>query len=158
MTMRHLAFALLVCAASVPAHAEIYECIDENGNKRFTNIAAEAKGCRALNMGTPAAAPVTPPPAAAKSKARTPAVTTPSDFPRVERQVQRERDNDRRRILEQELGQEEKLLAQARREFAEQANARTQANGAERIEPLQKRIRLHEDNVANLRKELSRIR
>jgi hypothetical protein len=151
MVMRHFAFVLLAGLASLPARAEIYECIDENGSKRFTNIASEAKGCKPLNMETRAPAASTPAAPAAKAPAKSPAVTTPSNFPRVDRQLQRERDNDRRRILEQELWHEEKLLAEARKELPT-------AQSSGRAEPLQKRIRLHEDNVANLRREISRLR
>ena len=44
MAIRYLAFVMLLSAASLPARGEIYECVDQNGSKRFTNIAAEARG------------------------------------------------------------------------------------------------------------------
>jgi hypothetical protein len=155
MAVRHLAFVLLASTAALPARGEIYECVDENGSKRFTNIASEAKGCKPLNVDTRAPAAPKPAPPAAKAPAKSPPVATPSDFPRVDKQLQRERDHDRRRILEQELWQEEKLLAEARNELAQQSNAR---QSSERIAPLQRKVRLHEDNVANLRREISRLR
>jgi len=151
MAKRYLALAILICAASFPARAEIYECVDQNGTKRFTNIAGEARGCRVLNV--PGAAPAAPAQSApaSRSHAKAPQVATPANFPRVDRQVQRERDHDRRRILEQELGHEEKLLADARKDLSQPAPP-------ERVEPLQKKLRLHESNVASLRKEISKIR
>jgi hypothetical protein len=161
MAMRHLAFVLLAGAASLPARGEIYECIDENGSKRFTNIVTEARGCKPLNVETRAPAPPTPPATpAAKAPAKPPATATPSNFPRVDKQLQRERDHDRRRILEQELWQEEKLLSEARRELSQYTNARDDGTGqsSERIAPLQKKIRLHEDNITSLRREISRLR
>jgi len=151
MAKRYLALAILLGAASLPARAEIYECVDQNGVKRFTNITGEARGCRLLNV--PGAAPAAPAQSAstARSHPKAPQVATPANFPRVDRQVQRERDHDRRRILEQELGQEEKLLADARKELS-------QSGASERLEPLHKKLRLHESNVASLRKEISKIR
>lgn len=161
MAMRRLAFVLLLFAASSPALADIFECIDQNGNKRFTNIAAEAKGCKVLNVG-----PVNPPPgspAAAKPGAKAPPIATPSSFPRVDRQLQQQRDNDRRRILETELGNEEKLLAEARKALSEQeavrlGSERNYQRTLDRVEPFQKKVKLHEDNVANLRREISKVR
>ena len=160
MAMRHLAFVMLAGMASLPARGEIYECIDESGSKRFTNIVSEAKGCKPLNVDTRAPAPPAPSTPAAKAPTKPPATATPSNFPRVDKQLQRERDYDRRRILEQELWQEEKLLGEARKELSQYTNARGDTTGqsSERIAPLQKRIRLHEDNVASLRREISKLR
>ena len=66
-------------------------------------------------------------------------------------------------ILEAELTIEEKNLQDAKRELAEQENTRlgSERNAQrmlDRIEPYQKKVKLHEDNVANLRRELSNIR
>jgi len=169
MAMRHIAFVILFCAASA-SRAQIYECVDQNGNKRFTNIAAEAKGCKVLNVGPfpPAPAPVapvppSPPSPTARPATKTPPVATPSSFPRVDRELQKQRDNDRRRILETELDNEEKLLVQARKELSEQESVRLGSERnyqrtLDRLEPYQRKVRLHEDNVANLRKEISKIR
>lgn len=155
---------LALAAASSIAHAEIYECVDQNGNKRFTNIASEAKGCKVLNVG-PVAPPTPSAPAAApQSKpARASATATPANFPRVDAQTQNQRDNDRRRILENELGNEQKLLDQAKRELAEQEAVRhgTERNYQrvlDRLEPFKKKVKLHEDNVANLRREMANMR
>lgn len=162
MPMRHLVFIALLTAISLPGRAEIYECVDQNGNKRFTNIAAEAKGCKVLNVG-PIAPPAPAAPPAAKPQARAAPVPTPSSFPRVDPQVQQQRDSERRRILEQELGSEQKLLDQAKKELAEQeatrlGSERNYQRVLDRLEPFQKKVRLHEDNIANLRRELSKVR
>jgi uncharacterized protein DUF4124 len=151
MAMHYVVLAFLISAASLPARAEIYECIDQNGNKRFTNIAADARGCRTLDVGLPSSPPPAVSAPVSRAQPRVPQVATPTSFPRVERQVQRERDSDRRRILEHELGQEEKLLADAKRDLSESARA-----GGD--DSLHKKIRLHENNVASLRKEISKIR
>jgi hypothetical protein len=76
----------------------------------------------------------------------------------VDRATQQARDNDRRRILEQELSVEYKLLEQAKQELAaEQAAASSQTRPG-RIEAFHRRIRMHEENVASIRREISNLR
>ena len=162
MSTRPLIVAVLLVAPGLTAHADIFECIDDSGNRRFTNIRSEAKGCKTLNVTPPNSVPPPSPAPGAKAgdRARAP---TPSDFPRVDTQTQQRRDNDRRRILEQELTNEQKLLEESRKELAEQegvrlGNERNYQRVLDRLEPYKKRVRLHEDNIANLRKELSGVR
>ncbi|HXF68137.1 MAG TPA: DUF4124 domain-containing protein [Burkholderiales bacterium] len=152
--MRRPTLAVLLVLAASSAGAEIWECVDESGNKRFTNIRSEAKGCKLLNVGTPNTVP-----APAKPQAK----VAPRDFPRVDGQTQRSRDVDRRKILEQELANEEKLLAQARKELAEQeairlGSERNYQRVLDRLEPYRKKVKLHEDNVASLKRELASIK
>lgn len=151
-----LALIALALAAS-PAAADIWECVDASGNKRFTNIKSEAKGCKLLAVSAPN---VVAPPA---GKAQGKAAPRPADFPRVDGDTQRSRDSERRRILEQELGNEQRLLDQARKELAEQESQRLGSERnyqrvLDRLEPYKKKVKLHEDNVANLRRELAAIK
>src|SRR5215213_2681895 len=166
MAMLQSAFVLVwLLAASLPAAANnhiLYECTDANGARQFTNIPSNPRACKVLNIG-PLGAPSAPPTGAARAPAPAPKMSTPSSFPRVDRQLQQQRDSDRRRILEQELESEEKLLAQARKELAEQeavrlGSERNYQRTLDRVDPFQKKVKLHEDNVANLRKEISKIR
>ena len=143
------------------AHADIYECVDANGIKRFTNIKAEAKGCKVLNISVPNTVPA--PQAPQKGGGKASATPTPPSFPKVDADTQRQRDIDRRHILEQELANEERLLAQARKELDEQeavrlGNERNFQRVLERLEPYKKKVKLHEDNVASLKRELAALR
>jgi hypothetical protein len=138
-----------------PALADIWECTDQNGNKRFTNIKAESKGCRLLHVVVPNTVPGTRPPQKA--------FESPRNFPKVDGDTQRSRDAERRKILEQELANEQKLLDQARKELAEQESQRLGSERnyqrvLDRLEPYKKKVKLHEDNVANLRRELASAR
>ena len=162
--MRYLMLVPLSFLLSAPLSASnhiLYECVDASGNKQFTNIPANPKACKVLNIGPTPAAPSAP--AAAKAPGKAPPVATPSQFPRVDRELQRSRDNDRLRILQNELGSEERMLAQAKKELAEQESQRLGSEKnyqrvLERLEPFQRRVKLHEDNVANLRREISKVR
>lgn len=167
MAMRFVTGGLLLLACThAAAHNHIfYECVDASGAKTFTNIPANPKGCKVLSVSPssgPAPAPAAP--ASGTAKAQRPApVATPSSFPRVDRALQQERDNDRRRILENELDSEEKLLAAARKDLAAQESVRhgnenNYQRVLDRLEPFQKKVKLHEGNVANLRREISKVR
>jgi hypothetical protein len=147
--------ALLLALLAAAARADIYECVDANGNKRFTNIKAEAKGCKVLNIAT---TNVVPAPKGAKPQDK--GAATPSTFPRVDAETQRQRDTDRRRILEHELSNEERLLAEAKKELSDQesvrlGNERNYQRVIDRLEPYKKKVKLHEDNIASLRRELA---
>jgi hypothetical protein len=153
----HRAVIILLAAASPAAHAEIWECLDESGNKRFTNIKAEAKGCKLLVVAPPNTVASPKPPSKAAPGA---SGSTPANFPKVDSETQKARDSDRRKILDQELANEQKLLDQARKELADQESQRLGSERnyqrvLERLEPYKKKVKLHEDNVANLRRELA---
>ena len=149
--VRNLVLALLLMLVASAVRAEIYECVDQSGNKRFTNIRSEAKGCKPMNIAPPNT--VAPPRPSAKGAA-------PANFPSVDAQTQKRRDGDRRRILEQELASEQKMLDQAKQELAEQESVRLGSERnyqrvLDRLEPYKKKVKLHEDNIANLPKELA---
>ncbi|HUO43468.1 MAG TPA: hypothetical protein VMT94_00975 [Burkholderiales bacterium] len=134
--------ALMMSALTSVAYAEIWECVDkESGAKRYTNIKSEARGCRAMNFEPVVAAP-------RRSFQRT------ANFPSVDDDTQRQRDADRRRILDLELAQEEQLLSEARKQLAEQEAART----AGHLDSYQDAVKLHEDNIASLKKEIGNTR
>lgn len=155
MLIRTLAPVLLLMTFGSVARAEIYECTEPDGSKRFTNIKSEAKGCRLLDIGPFNTVPFPKPQAKP--------VPTPSNFPKVDPKTQRERDADRRRILEQELANEQKLLEQAQKELAAQeairlGSERNYQRVLDRLEPYQRRVKQHEDNIANIRKEIGNLK
>jgi hypothetical protein len=150
--MRALLGAILLLGFTSHACAEIWECVDKDtGAKRYTNIRGDAKGCRALNLEPLNTVP------APKSSQRM------ADFPSVDSETQRQRDVDRRRILDQELEQEQQLLLQAKKDLDEQqavrnADEKNYARVQERLEPFERAVKLHEDNIANLKKEIASVK
>jgi len=150
MKRYHLALALMFALLAGTAYADIWECVDGSGNKRFTNIRSESGGCRLLSVGPTNTVPGGKPQAKA----------APPGFPKVDGETQKQRDNDRRKILEQELANEQQLLEQARKELADQdsmrlGSERNYQRVLDRLEPYKKKVKLHEDNVASLRRELA---
>ncbi len=150
--MRMLLLMVLALAAPL-AHAEMWKCVDQDGNTRYTNVKSDAKGCKALNLDpiNTATAPAT----RVQQK--------PANFPSVGSDTQRQRDAGRRKILEQELAQEQQQLELAKKHLAEQQDTRSgseknYARVEERLKPYETRVRLHEGNVESIKKELANSR
>ena len=146
------------CAGHVGwAQADIYKHVDADGHVTYSRV--PTKGAKKLNLEP---LPTSPPP-----RARNP---SPSDFPRVDNNTQRNRDDTRRKILEAELNTEEDLLKQARQNLKDgEANPETfkgkdgktyrnTAKFEEKILSLTEQVELHQRNINALKTELSKIK
>ncbi len=130
-----------------------FKCYTASGAYSYFNVpGAEA------HAGEPASRRVPSPGAATVSAA------VPSGFPRVDSATQRSREDMRRKVLGDELGTEERMLAEARTAYgagAPTALPEEQADAdkyRERIARLRQSVALHERNVEALRKELGSLR
>jgi hypothetical protein len=151
---------LLTFGTGAFAQNEIFVCVDEQGHKTFQNT-GNLKGCKRLDVQPIVTVPAPKLPARpAVQPALEQRATTPANFPRVDGETQRARDNDRRRILEDELKAEEERLAQLRAEFN---GGRPEPRGEElrdgslleqRLRRLQDDIQRAENSVVSLRREL----
>ena len=192
--MKTLWIGVAVSLASPLALAQttIYKHVDESGRVTYSN--RPMKGAIVLDLEPLSTIPgaVVPPGSPEKSAARAPeklavkpavAVVTPRVLPTtvasIDRDTQRGRDDVRRRILEDELAQEEKTLVEARKSLlqeqqnptliaavrvaqqateptpAEQAQMRANIDRASgRIRGLQATVVEHEKNIEALKKEL----
>ncbi len=134
----------------------MYQCVDEDGHKTFSNVKPSGKGVKCTAMDLAPSTSVPAPKPAAK-------VPTPANFPKVGENAQKERDNDRRRILEGELAAEQKNLEQAKKDLAEQeavrsGDERNYQRLLERLEPFKNKVALHERNIEAIQKELAKLR
>lgn len=141
-------FLILVIIAAPVAYADMWKCVDQDGNTRYTNVKADAKGCKALELD-----PINTLPAARVQQ-------KPANFPNVKSDTQKQRDADRRKILEQEMTQEQQQLELAKKQLAEQKDIRlgsekNYARVEERLKPYEDKVRLHENNVESLKKEIA---
>ena len=144
-------FLILVMIAAPVAYADMWKCVDQDGNTRYTNVKADAKGCKALDLDPISTVPAT----RVQQK--------PVNFPSIRSDTQRQRDADRRKILEQEMTQEQQQLELAKRQLTEQKDIRlgsekNYARVEERLKPYEDKVRLHESNVESLKKEIANIR
>jgi hypothetical protein len=161
------ALALLVAGVGIHAAAradsQIYKCVDAQGRVEFTD--ANKPGCKALDLpGMIVNAPAQRAGRPARQGAAAPnPAATPANFPRVDSSVQRARDDDRRAILNDELRNEEKKLADLRREFnngepERQGNERNYAKYQERVAQMRDDIGRAEGNIESLKREIANIR
>ena len=86
-----------------------------------------------------------------------------SNFPSVDSDTQRKRDDGRRKILEQELAAEQKRLDAARAQLEEQESVRlgSEANYQrflDRVQPFKDAVQTHENNVQAIQSELDNLR
>ncbi|WP_177183617.1 DUF4124 domain-containing protein [Nitrosomonas cryotolerans] len=137
------------------AHAEIYKHIDENGHITYSNTSIK-DGEKLL---------VSPSSPTSNSKKTRISV----NFPRVSTDTQKKRDSKRRKILENELAIETKLLADTQRMLSEIRNypafSETNINQSQyetieykkRIQTIKDKILAHERNVKALKKELAHL-
>ncbi len=143
--------ALLLCLCALPAEAEIYKFVDDEGNVTYTNI--PRPGAKKLELDP---SPLPQPPKETRPVKRPrPGMSAPEPayFPKVDPATQRRRDDMRRQLLMQELASESRNLEAARRALAQAARQ----PGAD-LNKLSDAVRLHERNIEMLNKELSLIR
>jgi hypothetical protein len=140
---------------SIPlARADVFKCVDEDGHVTYTNTKPSPKAkCTTLSRDqrvstVPGRAASTP---------------SPANFPKVDGDTQKARDNDRRKILEQELATEQKSLEQAKKDLSEQEAIRTgdernYQRVLDRLQPYKDKVALHERNIEALKKEIGNLR
>ena len=144
-----LKLAFLLMLAAPLAHAEPWLCSNADGSKHFSYEPESAKKKNCVHH---------PIPSGNVWRARPKRDDDHAAFPRVDRNTQRERDIARREILERELAEEKRALAEAVRQLEIEKQASLKRGEPVRAEaalkPLQDRIRVHTTNIVNLEKEL----
>lgn len=161
---------LSICLALLfvaPALADTCKYEDADGRIIYTNIPMKgAKKLSCFGFDRPPA----PGSGARSGKASPASQPTPAGFPRVDSATQRQRDDARRKILDDELAAEKNALDQAKKEYAEgESNpevfrtasgktGRDVAKFEEKMKKLQENIDLHEKNIQMLQKELAGTR
>lgn len=152
-----LAHLLVIPIFSFPgwSQADIYKLVDKNGHVTYSS--EPIKGAKRLDMKP---LPTVPGQRSAQRG-------TPEDFPKVDNQTQKKRDEKRRIILEDELATEEGLLATARENLKNlenspeiSANPDTASNPVNtiKLKEAQDQVNSHEQNIKALRTEISNLK
>ena len=151
-----LALALgLVAAGSVRAQSgqleTLWNCKDANGRTTLTNQKSDTTGkdCRIVQQERVTVVPAT-------------RMKSPASFPKEspsDRAASKAKQKD---TIEKELGQEQAMLADARKKLAEQEAIRTgdeknYAKVIERLKPYKDTVEVHEKNVEALKRELTNL-
>jgi hypothetical protein len=150
--MKRFIFAVL-CFSPLLAQADIYKAVDADGHVTYSS--SPIKGGKKLNLEPlPTMKPMIP---------------ASAGFPKVDGETQRGRDDTRRKILQDELDAEEKMLESANQALTEAESnpevfkgqdGRTYRNVAkydEKVKPLQEQVDLHTKNIEALKTELSKL-
>lgn len=158
--------AVLITLLASPALADIYKYTDANGVVTYSNI--KSKNAIKLNIATDSdlieKVESNAPPS---SKTR----SSSNDFPRVDADMQNQRDAKRQAILEAELKAEKAALISAKEAYAQAASKpeiahqknsdgtvstyRNMAKFNEKMKPLQAEVDNHQNNIELLQKELN---
>ncbi len=163
---RVLPFLVMLLFAFSAGAETIYRYLDDGGGVTYTNIPAQLpkKGVEKINVVIPA--PATP--SGMQGDVKLPSAPTvklkpvvPINFPKVDSQTQKKRDQSRKQILDDELESEEKSLATARKALAEGESVKLSATDKNhqkyvaRLQGLKETVSLHEKNVEALKKEIA---
>lgn len=145
MRQKYVTVTAITVLLTVTTHAAagIYKLVDENGRVTYTN--APAKSAQKLQLG------VSAPRAAAKATTATTAMTMGS-FPKVSAVQQKKRDINRRQILESELAEETRLLAEIQHALSEAAKS-TKLMTSNQTQLIPDIIFLEDDNIKKLRNQ-----
>ena len=152
----------LLCGAAIAVGADrMYQCIDEDGHKSFSNVEPSGKKgakCTPMDLG-----PEHSPASSSPKPSGTTKVPTPGNFPKVDADTQKSRDSERRRLLQTELESEQRNLEQAKKTLAEQeavrlGDERNYQKMLDRLEPHKNAVSQHERNIEALKTELSKLR
>ncbi|MSP98194.1 MAG: DUF4124 domain-containing protein [Betaproteobacteria bacterium] len=135
------------------AQGEIYKCPDASGRQTYTNIQRDTVG-KNFSVVSREVSVVPALPAARPTQAKASGGMQSASLGRAE---------SRRKILESELENEEKLLGSAKAKLAEQESVRhgderNYAKVQERLKSYQETVELHQKNVDQLRREISSAR
>ena len=151
--------ALLVLAvglaAAGPARAQVetlWNCKDKDGRTMLTNQKADTAGkdCRIVQQER-----VTVVPANKAGK-------SPANYPKESATDRAASKVKQRETLENELTQEQSMLADAKKKLAEQeairsGNEKNYARVLERLKPFQDTVEVHEKNVEALKREIGNL-
>jgi len=164
---KHLFLLLIALTASTAAVAEIYKHVDADGRVTYSNI--KSKGATRLEID-PDASNISNDRAKAKSGTANKRTATPDSFPRVDKDMQNQRDGKRKSILQNELDAEKAALEEAKKAYTEgesnpevyrTANGQTFRNVPkfeEKMKSLKENVDNHQKNIELLQKELDSLR
>ena len=163
MHSRRLAVVIAVALLQPVAWAETCKYLDNEGRVIYSNTPnSPPKGATKVKcFEDPSPKPA---PANTRNPDSKPANSdTKAKPPRVSQDTQKTRDDERRRILEQEIADETKQLAQAKEQLAAQeavrnGNERNYERFVERVRPYRDAVATHERNIEAIKREIANLK
>ncbi len=166
--LRLMALPCLLASALCFAQTDnvIYRCTGEDGVPTYTNNTAGLKNCQAVTgVSVTTVQAFKPPPAPAVSTSATPSARSavgPSDFPRVDNELQRQRDETGRRpILERELRDREERCAATKKDLnggPVRVPGESDSGFANRVAAMQTQVERCAADIAAIKRELAALK
>lgn len=143
-------FTLVTLAPCGYAKSEVYKCPDASGRPTYTNVKRDTVGKKCTLVSKE----VSVIPAQVPMRSMQSSVAAGSPAPR---------NDNRRKIIESELQNEQQLLTDARQKLTEEEGVRTgdernYARVLERLRPFQEAVEQHSRNIEQLRGELGKLK
>ncbi|RXZ44985.1 DUF4124 domain-containing protein [Crenobacter cavernae] len=163
--MKALVLVLAVLLSGT-TQAAVYKYVDANGRITYTNVpmrGSQRVDLAPLSSYRPSGESAAVSPRSSSSGGSASSTPRPAGsagaYPQVSADTQKQRDAGRRKILEDELGNEQKALADARKaltdgEATRNGNEKNYQKYLDRVQKLKDAVTDREKNVAAIRKEL----
>jgi hypothetical protein len=160
----YICIAIIAFILPVASQAAIYKHVDKNGRVTYSNV--KIKGAKKIDLEPADTSFGTKTDAESSKPSRK---ATPKNFPSVDSNTQKNRDNSRKQILLSELESEKKALEQAKKAYEEGKSnpetfrtasggiGRNVAKYQEKMKRLQANVDAHQRNIELLQKEISNI-
>jgi hypothetical protein len=159
---QQLSALLMLLAVTGYAHAqnEVWLCVDDHGKKEYKNTGA-TKGCKRVDLPSLTMVPAPPKRPAVQTAAKS--SSSPAEFPKVDSNTQKTRDNDRKQILLDEMKTEEQKLADLKKDFnngepERRGDERNYVKYQDRVGSMQEDIGRAEKNIEALKRELGNLK
>ena len=156
----------MFAALSAPAvQAQIYRCQNPDGVVEYSNAVPDARrapNCKKVDLPAITTIPATPLPSPRAPAADPGNAAAAAAFPRVDSRVQRNRDDERRGILQAELKSERARLEQLEAEYnggepERLGNERNYQKYLDRVESLKAEIARRQGNIGALEREMAQL-
>jgi hypothetical protein len=158
-----LSLLFLFAVLCIPGHAQeaVYLCKNKDGSQEYKNT-GDIRGCRKIEMEGVTVVPA-PKRVVQTAEAKRTAMPAPAAFPRIDGDKQKLLDEERRRILQEEMKAEEQKLMLLQKEYNKGAPARlaSERNDVQyqaRVALLEEDIHRAEKNIEALQRELGKLR
>lgn len=149
---------LLGLLLAAPVQADIYKYVDENGQVTFTDV--YRKGAKRIDLpGAPTPLPTSP----GKAPRRASYSPSPANFPRIDAATQKNRDDIRRQVLQDEMDGERRNADAARKQLQlgeriQTGEKATDSTYLDRVRRLRAAVSRHEQNISSIQRELANLK
>ncbi|MDB5823851.1 MAG: hypothetical protein JWR21_2555 [Herminiimonas sp.] len=161
---KYLCLFLLFCSATSMARAEgdVFVCVGDNGTREYKNTGA-TKGCKRVDLQGISMIPSPYKKPLVQTASMVRPAASPADFPRVDGNVQRARDNDRLQILTEEMKTEERKLNDLKKVYnsgqpERNGDERNYAKYQDRVAVMKEDVNRTEKNIEALKREIGNLK